>query len=230
MSRPLVFIAAEARECEPFVRRWNSVRDPGLNVRWARAGVWHARPVIALANGAGVKRSEAAADAVPNAAAFVSLGFCGALDPALRLGDVVLSTSVTEFTGRKYEALIPAGCIVATGGVYTSDRIAGSVREKEELRKTGASVVEMEASGVARASERFGVPFYAVRVVSDTADAGFRLDFNKALLPDGRFSVPRLLMDAMRSPVNGIRELMRLQRDTAAAAEKLGDFLADCRF
>ena len=65
--------------------------------------------------------------------------------------------------------------------------------EKKKLRESGASVVEMEAAAVARASEDLNVPFYCIRAVSDLANEDFANDFNKYLMPDGRFHIVRLV-------------------------------------
>ena len=75
--------------------------------------------------------------------------------------------------------------------------------------------------------EEMAVPFYCVRVVSDLADEAFFIDFERCIMADGRFNVPRLVMQALAHPARGFPELLRLQRRTADAAKKLGDFLAN---
>jgi hypothetical protein len=67
-------------------------------------------------------------------------------------------------------------------------------------------------------------------VVSDLAEEGFFLDVERFIMPDGRFNVPGLVMQALSHPIRGLPELLRLQRRTADAAKKLGSFLADCNF
>jgi hypothetical protein len=88
----------------------------------------------------------------------------------------------------------------------------------------------MEAAGVARAAHELAVPFYCVRVVSDLAHEAFFMDFESCIVADGRFSVSRLIMQALVHPFKSFPELLRLQRRTADAAEKLGGFLANCEF
>ena len=90
--------------------------------------------------------------------------------------------------------------------------------------------MEMEAAGVAaRASEK-GIPFFCVRSVSDTAAEDLVLDFNTYRDREGRFSRLRVAGAALRRPWSLIPGLLRLNRNSLAASESLGDFLVDCRF
>jgi adenosylhomocysteine nucleosidase len=204
-----------------------------LPVHWARAGTWRGRDVIAVANGVGAHR---AADAVAAAQAVAkgfsgicSIGTGGALDPALLLADVFVASAVTD-GANTWSALDPHGPSARSGLVYSSRHIARTVEEKRKLNQCGAILVEMEAAGVARVAEEMAVPFYCVRVISDLADEAFFIDFESCIMADGRFNVPRLVMQALAHPRRGFPELLRLQRRTADAAKKLGDFLADCNF
>ena len=230
MSDPLLFVAADRREFSGWVSRWDSVRPVSLAVNWARAGKWKGRSVAAIANGAGAERAFAAVILAGQISAVCNTGFCGALDETLRIGDVVVATEVTNDM-RTWAADDPMGYPgVARGSVVSINHVAQTAAEKRELRATGGSVVEMEAAGVARAAEDLGIPFFCVRAVSDLATEDFANDFNAALTPEGEFSVARLIAGALSNPVERFGELLRLQRRTALASKKLGEFLADCNF
>ena len=110
------------------------------------------------------------------------------------------------------------------------DRIVQTAAEKKDLARTGALAVEMEAAGVARASEELGIPFYCVRAVSDLADEDFINDFNACLMPDGRFDVVRLVLRAFVHPLSRFGELIRLSQRTTLASNNLGEFLDGCSF
>jgi hypothetical protein len=90
--------------------------------------------------------------------------------------------------------------------------------------------VEMEAAAVAERAKRYQVPFYAVRVVTDTCEETFPLDFNQMRSLEGRFSRVRIIGAALRRPLAVFPELIGLNRRTKRAARALGDFLADSRF
>ena len=232
----LLFIAADPRECTGWVSHWEAVRPVSLPVNWARAGRWKGRDVMAIASGAGAERAFAAVIVASRPTAIFNIGFCGALDEALRVGDVVVALGVRDETGiraRTYETLVPGVDnveAVLSGAIVSIHHIAQTAAEKRNLRTTGASIVEMEAAGAARAAEDLGLPFYCVRAVSDLAGEDFENDFDAALGPDGRFSTVRLLRGALASPRKRLGELIRLQQRTALASKKLGDFLADCTF
>jgi hypothetical protein len=231
----ILFVAAEPRECEPWVGHWNSVHPANLPVHWSRAGIWKGREVMAIANGAGPARARAAVGAAPVPSAVCNIGFCGALDGSLGIGDIFVATVVVETDGRNgsrtYPAQDPHGIAPGKAGVLVSQpHIARTAAEKLRLRNSGAFAVEMEAAGAAGASERLNVPFYCIRAVSDLADEEFANDFNRCIMPDGRFNISRLLLGACASPIKRFGELIRLSKRTKLASHNLGEFLADCSF
>ena len=228
MTVQVLFVAAEARECEPFIRHWTEVSDPVLPVRWARRGVWKGRECVAVANGAGAERALAATAAVPQAMTVCSIGFCGAVERSLAVGDVFVATEVRNGF-RRWPALRPRGPAAAEGPLQSVHHIVGSGREKKQIRATGCLVVEMEAAAVARASEEEGAAFYCVRIVSDLAGEDFLNDLNACLKSDGSFDTARLVRGALASPRKMV-ELIRLALRASYAAKKLGDYLARCEF
>jgi adenosylhomocysteine nucleosidase len=229
VTRSILFIAADPREFAGWLSHWEQVQPLQLPVHWARKGRWKGREVTAIANGAGAERAFAAVLVAPKSSAVCSIGFCGALDETLRIGDVFAATEVSN-GARAWPALLPGATDAPSGVVASIDHIARTAAEKSNLRATGASIVEMEAAGVAQACEDLSLPFYCIRAVSDLAGEDFSNDFNAALGPDGRFSFVRLMSGALSSPQARFGELLRLQQRTALAAKQLGDFLADATF
>jgi adenosylhomocysteine nucleosidase len=210
--------------------RAGSVR---VRVDWARPVRLGGHELLLVANGAGAQRAASAADAacdVFQPDAVVSTGFCGALDPQLGVADVVVGTCVAA-ADRRYPALPVASAAARhTGVVCSIDHVAQTAEEKRRLRASGASVVEMEAAGVAARAEAHGLPFYCVRAVTDLAGETMANDFNAALRSDGRFDTMVVLRGALRHPFARLPELCRLRNRSVRAARGLGDFFADCRF
>ena len=107
-----------------------------------------------------------------NARAVVSFGLCGALDPALRAGDLVIGEAVVFQGGRLacdprlvavLAAALPGARLGAVAGV---ERIVEGAAEKAALyARTGAVAADMESLGAASA----GLPFVVLRAVSDAA-------------------------------------------------------------
>ncbi len=226
----IVVVAAEPREFSGLLRG-----SRGVKLHWPVDFARQSRGFILLANGPGPALS---ARAVEEAArrtgirALVSTGFCGALDPALAVGDIVIADKVLDLSsGQRYRAAVPtAPANSKVGLVVSMDRVAVTAGEKADLyRSTGACCLEMEAAGVARLAAEFDLPFYCIRAVSDGATGDLGLDFNAYRDEDGRFSRARIALAAMRRP-RLVRALLTLDRDSRMAARNLGAFLANCRF
>jgi adenosylhomocysteine nucleosidase len=149
----------------------------------------------------------------------VSTGFCGALDPGLGVGDIVVSSDGVA-SPRSF----------VRGEILSLDRVAVTAAEKRDLReRTGAIAIEMESAAVEAKAREWGVPFRCIKAVSDTAAEDLPLDFNLYRDSAGRFSRPRIALAAMRRPFTAIPALLRLDRNCRHAAEKLGEFFADCQ-
>jgi adenosylhomocysteine nucleosidase len=173
-----------------------------------------------VANGPGEELVKQALKNRKAVTGIISIGFCGALDPALKIGDIVISG----------ERPITKHPFVA-GVLYTSTRVAVTAKEKSALRQsTGAIAVDMEAATVERIAHEWGVPFRCVRVVSDTASEDMPLDFNQYRNAAGRFDLQRIILRAISSPFTVIPALLRLNENCRNASRKLGEFFADCRF
>jgi adenosylhomocysteine nucleosidase len=166
-------------------------------------------------------------DAVAGSArAVISTGFCGALDPALGIGDIFVASSVQGVPVSLPDCPRPH----STGALVSIDHVAGTAAEKHKLRATGASAVEMEAAGAHARALALGLPFFCVRSVTDLAEETFANDLNRALRADGHFDTMQILRSAMCRPVVRLPELVRLSKRCSIAARTLGEFLADCRF
>ena len=189
--------------------------------------------ILLTANGAGAHRAAAAVDAAlatfrPDA--IVSMGFCGALDPALGIADIVVGTTI--FAGdRAFPAESPITAPAhSLGPICSIDHVAATAGEKTRLHSTGAIAVEMEAAGVAQRAQKLGVPFFCIKSVTDLAGETMANDFNAVLRSDGHFDTMKILALSLRHPWARLPELLRLRQRCVLAARSLGEFIADCRF
>jgi 4-hydroxy-3-methylbut-2-enyl diphosphate reductase len=116
-----------------------------------------------------------AAELLRGAGAVAVAGFCGALDPSLRPGDVVVATEIRRpdgvviacpSAGIVVAALAAMGIPARLGPVESTDHVVtGSERERLRAR-TDAIAVDMESAWLAVAAR--DRPFAVLRVVVDT--------------------------------------------------------------
>ncbi|MGA2880364.1 MAG: hypothetical protein ABSG13_15565 [Bryobacteraceae bacterium] len=230
----LVFVAAERRELEGLLVHVDQAMKLSWPLDFARQGLLNGVQVVMVANGPGPNLARAAVDAVKERenhenrmTALISTGFCGGLQPSLHAGDVFVASEVVDVA----PALLPVSQKpFKTGKLLSIDRVVSTAVEKVELGQAGSDAVEMEAAAVALRAQRYNVPFYAVRVVTDTVHESFALDFNQMRSGDGRFSRTKILAAAIRRPGTMFPELIKWNKRTNRAAQALGDFLADARF
>ncbi|MBC8536760.1 5'-methylthioadenosine/adenosylhomocysteine nucleosidase [Feifania hominis] len=136
----------------------------------------------------------------------LNIGLGGALDDALRLGDITVADTVTyhdicpgdildnyypeggrfhadrDLNRRITEACARLGepcrlCTVATG-----DQFIESTERKNAIRAaTGAACCEMEGGAIAQVCVMHGVPFSVIRMISDSADEAADDSFDRFL-------------------------------------------------
>lgn len=207
----------------------HEVVKPGWPLDFARLGSLHGKRVALVANGPGPKLAGAAVDVAlekVKVEALISTGFCGGVDRTLGPCDIFVASEVVDVA----PALAPSSTRpFQTGKLLSMDRVVSTAAEKASLGAR-ADAVEMEAAAVAGRARQYDLPFYAVRVVTDTYAESFPLDFNTVRTATGRFSRAKILAAALHHPLAVLPELMKLNHRTKRAARALGDFLADARF
>jgi len=254
----LAFVAAEAREFDGFLANAERVVKLAWPLSFARIVWLNGRAGLLVANGPGPKLAGQALDVVRERkdlqrlnvnlelTGLASTGFCGALDPALEPFDIFVANQLLtrDLPTRDLPSRDRKGAVVSgfyecspiatsrkykTGRLLSMDRVVSTAAEKSELRQTGADAVEMEAAAVAARAKEWNLPFYAIRVVTDTAAESFPLDFNRMRDADGRFDRARIIANALRRPGVVFPELLKLNKRCKSAAKALGEFIADSR-
>jgi adenosylhomocysteine nucleosidase len=157
------------------------------------------------------------------ATALISFGFCGALDPTLRAGDIVVPLAVLE-TGGSYPtdpALSKAaggwfgGLLVATENVVVTREA-----KRRLFEQTRAAAVDLESGAVARVAGRHDLPFTAIRAVCDPADRTLPPAALVAIDSRGGVRLIRVFRSLLRRP-SQLPELLALARDAAAGRRSL---------
>ena len=142
----------------------------------------------------------------------VSFGVAGGLDPTLESGDVILATEVVAGTYRWQAATPLKENLAATPGLDRkrvvegilagSEHIVVSTQSKAELRQmTGASAVDMESHIAAAYAAEAGLPFAALRVISDPASRALPALARNAIKPNGDIDLRMILRGVARNPM-----------------------------
>lgn len=168
----------------------------------------------------------------------VSFGLAGALDPALRPGDLLLPEAVIRppsgepprppvvnvalaWQAVLHARLTRAGLPPIVRPVAGSDRLIGSPADKARLfRTTGAVAVDMESHIVARAASAAGLPWLVLRAVADPADLEVPGFLARSLRADGKVRFTAILTGLVRQP-GALPSLLRLHRHSRPALQVL---------
>jgi len=152
--------------------------------------------------------------------AIVAAGFCGALDRSLSVGDLVAAESVVEErTGRAFPA--DPGLLAAAPGrrgtLVSAERLARTPADRARLE---GLAVDLESAAVAAAAAAAGVPFLALRAVTDEVEHVLP-DFDRLTDAAGRLTPGAGLLYFLVHP-GELRSLLRLGRGARTAGAALG--------
>lgn len=160
----------------------------------------------------------------------ISFGVAGGLDPSLKTGDIVIASRivtakrqwVTEPKLVENLVAVPRkrGRIVAGVLAGVEEVVTGQIG-KEALRSTtGADAVDMESHIAARYAEFNGLPFAAVRVISDPAHRSLPAITTNAIKPNGKVDMWKVMRGVARNP-RTIPHLISTGRDFNRALRSL---------
>ena len=169
--------------------------------------------------------------------ALLSFGLAGGLDPRLRPGNVVVAEAIVTDRGELFSTdsawrkrviqRLTMGSVVSEGRLVASDRPLLTVEEKRATARASQAVaVDMESHAVARAAQRSGVPFMAIRAVADPAERVVPAWLVGVIGSDGRPRLHKLAAGALANPLD-LPQLFKLARDQRAALAALSRVALD---
>ena len=210
----IAIVAALDREVRPLIKRWR-IRDReygGRNFRFFE----NDRAVL-VCGGIGAEAARRACEAVTRLyqpQLVISAGFAGALKPELEVGRMLIPRLVIDANdGSRTEVGSGTGALISFAAVADAD-------QKLKLGKAySADAVDMEAAAVARGASAHGIPFVAMKAISD--EVGFVMpSLGKFIGSDGQFQSGRFLANIAMRPWlwPGV---MRLRANTQKASKAL---------
>jgi hopanoid-associated phosphorylase len=157
----------------------------------------------------------------------VSFGVAGALSPALQPGDCIIASEIVDRGGRLacnaawQKEILARADFARSGAIAGAETIVASADDKARLfAQTHAEAVDMESHIAARAAEARGLPFVAIRTISDAADRALPPAALTAMRPDGGLDVVAIARSILMRP-GQIPDLIRTGRESELAFKAL---------
>jgi adenosylhomocysteine nucleosidase len=178
---------------------------------------------IIVCGGIGLEAARRAAEtaiALYHPALLQSVGFAGALQSNLRVGDILAPAVVLDARdGSRTEIADGSGTLL------TFMSVAGIDQKARLAESYGAQAVDMEAVAVAAAARVHGIAFRAIKVISD--EVSFEIpEMNRFVDSHGRFRTARFAAYAALRPWLWPR-IATLSRNSSKAARSLAQYLND---
>ena len=213
MDHRVAIVAALEREVRAIVQGWRvSERD----YAGKRFQFFENDRAVLVCGGIGPVAARRATEAIISLydpSEVVSVGFAGALETGLKVGDAFVPRRVVD-AGDSSVAETDVG-----SGTLVSFNSVASVQQKESLaRAYGAQAVDMEAAAVARGAQAHGLPFTAMKAISD--ESNFEIPALDRFIRDGQFCAARFVAWVALRPWLWLT-VIRMARNSAHATRTL---------
>lgn len=147
----------------------------------------------------------------------ISAGLAGALAENLRIGDLVIWGEIPDNLSIPDKAQI--------GKIYCSSTPVTTPSFKRILAlDSGAMAVDMESDGIHKAAREIGVPFLAVKAISDVVDQIFPIDIDILLNQHKQIQASYLIAKCLTKP-SVLLALWHLWHDSNQAAISLAGLI-----
>ena len=195
-------------------------------------GLYNGIRVAVVEAGTGPARARRATLALLDAhrpAWIISTGFAGALQPELKIGNIVVSNEIVGLQGEPLKIDVGMNSDstrgLHVGRTLTVDAMIQTVVEKQSLAtQTGAIAVDMESLSVATVCRETKTRFMAVRAISDDMSADLPSEVLSLLGETGAVRFGAVIGSLWKRP-SSIKDMWRMREHAMTAAEKLASFL-----
>jgi adenosylhomocysteine nucleosidase len=219
----VAIVAALEREVGGLIKNWSRISREHEGREFI---FFEHDDLVAVCGGIGVDAARRTAEAVIalyHPTMVQSVGFAGALDSSLHVGDVFTPSVITD--ARDGSRMQSAGMQLASGegSLVTFMAVAGAEQKLKLARAYAARAVDMEAAGVAASARAHAIPFAAIKVISDEMD--FEIPgADRFIDSNGQFRTRSFVLFAALRPWLWMR-VATLARNSNKAAKSLAAHL-----
>lgn len=213
-------LAPMPSELRPVVKAFGLTKGRSGDLE-SHVGTAGGADVVATTTGIGIDLATAAVGRMLDRTEvdhIVVVGIAGGIGPSVAIGDLVVPQVVSDFPDRRGFTPAPLGDLTPSGEIVSSDEYGYPPETLAAFIDSGVVAVDMETVAVAAVCEARGVPWSAVRAISDRADDDTVDTATLTMVnPDGSPKVGAALRHVLAHP-GKIPGLARLARDATAAA------------
>jgi len=220
-----------------FQNQLSDVRTIDAHGHTLRHGRCGERQVTTIVSGPGAEQAAAACRVLIQGHRprwVISAGFCGALDPRLKVESVVLADGLygdaraSDHLERSFRRIAAATLPppAAIGRFVQVDRIVCRAVDKQALAaETQAIACDMESLAVAQACLARGVPVSALRGVSDTADEDLPPDLDPLMQSRSAAGTFGAVVGALWRRPSSVKDMLKLKERAILSSEALAQYL-----
>lgn len=225
-------VCALPLELSDFLGRCTKVKKYTGGKFTFRGGFYGNIRIATVDSGPGVARARRATEALFEGHSprwIVSTGFCGALRPEMKVGQIVVSNTITSTNGEDLTVDVGMTTDLArglhVGKTVTVEQIIRTVAQKQSLaEQTGAIAVDMESHAVASVCHDRKTRFLAIRAISDDMSADLPAEVLSLMGETGAVRIGAAVGALWKRP-SSFKEMWRLREHAMIASGHLASFL-----
>lgn len=225
-------VCALAIEINPFLNRCERPRKYSGGDFVFRGGIYDGIRIAIVQSGVGFAKARQATQAMIDAhrpSWIISAGFSGALQPQMKIGDIVVGTSLVDTHGQQLtiDMQMPANPSqgLYVGRLVTADAIVRTVEEKRQLAERYQGLaVDLESLAVAQVCQADKIPCLAVRVISDDMSSDLPPEVTSVVGSTGTRRLGAAIGAIWNRP-NSVKDMWHLRETATQSAAKLATFL-----
>ena len=175
----IVILSATEDEISYFLKRFKiSTVDRFENLKIYKGSFFNSELIVGI-SGIGLKKAKNATNIIStkyNPSLILSVGVSGALNPSLRVGDVIVGEQVMSLARPEKYSLFSdfphTSPGYKRGKILSENKFINLSKEKEGLyKKSGADCVDMESWGIANIVKNYKIKVSSIRAISDDSTA-----------------------------------------------------------